>query len=77
MVLFVVVAFVALSLSTTQSAYYQCTIARDNSQRLNAFVDTIVASVKSSPSLTQAEKAQRVVAYSSIKAKLPICRRLW
>lgn len=58
-----------------QTAFEQCQVANDNARHLNDFLDQIITSVRTSKTLTSAEKAQRVRVYAGIKQGLPVCRK--
>lgn len=51
-----------------------CTVTNRNAVRLNRFLDTVIESVKASPTLNEQEKAERIKAYASIKASVPVCK---
>lgn len=79
---FTLVAFLTVSHAQEKAAdqdrrdaYAQCRLVNDNAVALNQFLDQVIASVKSSPTLTDRERATRISAYESIKQQLPVCER--
>ena len=58
-----------------RDAYQQCRLVNDNALALNRFIDRVIVSVRTLPTLTAREKDERVRAYESIKQQLPVCRR--
>lgn len=51
-----------------------CADVNRNSVRLNAFLNTVITSVKESPTLSEVEKKQRIEIYSSIIQDVPTCQ---
>lgn len=55
------------------TVYEQCQVANGNATALIKTLDQIILSVKNSPTLTKAEKDQRVKFYEDTKPKQPVC----